>query len=354
MTAKKKLLYMMHFDWNWIKQRPQFIEEQLEDFYDVYVTCVRNYRINNHCNKDNMSVFYRIPFLARFPQLERYNYLRRKHFISKNIQGFNPDIIYITSPDYIEGIPLSYKGKIVYDCMDDMIAFAPLHRKENMLRFEKCLAERADAVIVSSEQLKSVLSKRYPGVKAKLNVIRNGFNGIIAQIEQRPQNQIYTFCYFGTMGSWFNFDYLVRSLDEIPDIQYLLIGPRIRATTVPKHDRIVYIPEVAHGELFERTKSADAFIMPFKINDIVLGVDPIKLYEYINFNKNILCVEYPEVKRFDPFVFFYHDYETFCNQIKEMKKLTNTKYSNEERLKFLLPNTWEERAKDIVSLFEAL
>jgi hypothetical protein len=42
--------------------------------------------------------------------------------------------LYISSPYFIERIPLSFKGKIVYDSMDDMIAFAPLNRKENMLQ----------------------------------------------------------------------------------------------------------------------------------------------------------------------------------------------------------------------------
>lgn len=65
MRGKKRILYAMDLDWSWIKQRPQFIEERLENKFDVYVTCIRNYRIRKYYSKDNMSVFYRIPFISR-------------------------------------------------------------------------------------------------------------------------------------------------------------------------------------------------------------------------------------------------------------------------------------------------
>lgn len=352
MRDKKKLLYVMHLDWSWIKQRPHFIEEYLEKDYSVFVVCIRSYRIRRYYNKNNMSVFYRIPVISRLPHLWKINQFRINHYIHKHIEMFNPNIIYVSSPGFIEGIPLSFKGKIIYDCIDDMVAFAQSYNKTNVLQFEQKLVERTDVVIVSSERLKLVLSKRYPDYSSKLHVIKNAFDGNIVRSEQQSKNKLYTFCYFGTIGHWFDFDVLVKSLADFPDIQYVLIGPIGVGTSIPKHDRIIHVPAVEHGELYERTKNADAFIMPFIIDDIVLAVDPVKLYEYINFNKNILCVEYPEVKRFEPFVFFYHDYESYSMQVREMKKLTKTKYSNEERLKFLSQNTWEERARAIASLLE--
>ena len=34
---RKKILYIMHVDWNWIKQRPHFIAEELTTWYDIKV-----------------------------------------------------------------------------------------------------------------------------------------------------------------------------------------------------------------------------------------------------------------------------------------------------------------------------
>ena len=47
-------------------------------------------------------------------------------------------------------------------------------------------------------------------------------------------------------------------------------------------------------------------MMPFILNELIESVDPVKLYEYINFEKNIICIKYDEILRFKDFVYFYN------------------------------------------------
>jgi len=348
---KKKILYVMHVDWNWIKQRPHFIEEHLEDEFDVVVLCPRNYRIKEYHDKQNIHVFYTIPFVRRFPVLWRIDHFRDRQFVRKYIDKEKPDIIYATHPRYGEYIPKSYEGKVLYDCMDDMLSF---NKKSGYVsrisKQETIMMDRADIVLATSENLKAILNNRYPNSIYKTHLIRNGYDGKIAEIKQFPTSPIFTFCYFGTISHWFNFDYILKSLIDFPNIQYKLIGPIEAGTNIPQHERIMYRPPVKHDELLEATRDTDAFIMPFQLNDLILSVDPVKLYEYINFGKNILCVEYPEIKRFENFVYFYKDYESYKSQVKELITCSSTKYSEEDRLVFLSDNTWEKRTKDIVTL----
>ena len=90
--------------------------------------------------------------------------------------------------------------------------------------------------------------------------------------------------------------------------------------------------------------------MPFLINEIIEAVDPVKLYEYINFNKNILCCRYNEIERFDKFVYFYNTYEEFNEMVKKISKESSIKYTNQERIEFLRENSWEVRGKTIQKL----
>ena len=181
-------------------------------------------------------------------------------------------------------------------------------------------------------------------------LVRNGYDGNIASVMPKRRAQRYTFCYFGTISHWFNFEYVLKSLNDFPDLQYLLIGPIEGGTSIPSHNRLIYMPPIKHEELTEATKEADAFIMPFELNELILSVDPVKLYEYINFGKDILCVKYSEIERFDPFVFFYDDYDSFHNQIGKMMDSSERKYSDEERLSFLEQNTWVHRVESIISI----
>lgn len=348
---QKRMLYLMHIDWNWIKQRPQYIEECLEDNYVVTVFCPRNYRLKEYNDKKNMRVFYSIPFIRRFRCLWKIDEFRKSRIVRRLIKGIKPEYIYSTHPEFGRMIPCSYGGVVIYDCMDDMLAFQS--KKSYVERAEKqenSMVERADIVLASSERLKSVLAQRYPDSSHKLELVRNGYGGEIVQVSQKSKEQKFTLCYFGTISHWFDFEFIMRSLDDFPDLMYKLIGPIETGTSIPKHERLIYIPPVKHEELEKETEMVDGFIMPFKINDLILSVDPVKLYEYINFGKDILCVEYPEIKRFESFVYFYNTYEEFYQQIEKMKMAQDRKYTNEERILFLSKNDWKHRAETIMTL----
>jgi len=84
---------------------------------------------------------------------------------------------------------------------------------------------------------------------------------------------------------------------------------------------------------------------PFEVNDIVRSVDPVKLYEYIWLGKPILCVRYPEIERFDPFVLFYRTQEEYKQQLEAVMAKEKIKYSNEQAACFLAENNWEKRAE---------
>lgn len=352
---KPKMLYLMHIDWNWIKQRPQYIEEEMERFCDVTIFCPRNYRLKEYSDKENIKVFYTIPFIRRYPRLAGIDELRIKLSVERIIKKIQPDYIYITAPSFSDCIPEWYDGCVVYDCMDNMIAFEKKQALvDKVAAQEYKMTTRADIVLTSSEKLRQTLIERYD----KLNndnvyLVRNGYNGKLEQnCSEQGKKQVYTLCYFGTISHWFNFDFILRSLEDVKDIEYLLIGPVESGTVIPKHERIKHLPPVKHDELYRATQSANAFLMPFEVNELILSVDPVKLYEYINFNKNILCVYYPEIERFSPFVHFYTDYETYTNQIRQMMNDNSVKYSDVDRRLFLEKNDWRERGNCIKAILE--
>ena len=134
------------------------------------------------------------------------------------------------------------------------------------------------------------------------------------------------------------------SLAENDEVEYHLYGPMERGIQVPVHDRIVYHGVVEHDELQHAANDMDALMMPFVINDIVCSVDPIKLYEYIYLNKNILCIHYPEIQRFEPFVMFYESRDDFFRRIRDLRRSNLMKYTQEQADEFLARNSWQQRA----------
>ncbi len=351
---KEKILYVSHIDWNWIKQRPQFIAEQLKKHFDVTVVYMfqngKRKSLQKRSHKgEKVFPLFSIPFAGRIGGL-----LRSLNKIFMTMQFFchmkrvSPEYIYLTYPLQLEFLPKSYNGKIIYDCMDNYIALGAEDKKEKITLLEKQLIERADYILVSSNNLIKLLVNRYgTQFEQKMNLVRNGYNGEILQIKDKSpyQKNIFTLSYIGTVGSWFNFDFVIKSLEDIPNLRYKIIGPL--DVQVPQSERIEYTGTIEHDKLFNAIRDTDCLVMPFVLNEIVEAVDPVKLYEYINYSMNVLCVKYNEVERFSPFVHFYTDYASYKEQIEIMIKDNTLVYENGLREKFLTENSWSARAKAI-------
>jgi teichuronic acid biosynthesis glycosyltransferase TuaH len=352
---KDKMIYVMNVDWNWIKQRPHFLAQGLAELFDIAVLYQYRYGRKGLQKREpgslNIKPIYVIPRIDRYKVLSKLNNWIKCRKISSLIKKNKPRYIFLTFPDQYRSIPKNYDGIVIYDCMDNHLAFIKnAQRRELLEKQELALLERANIVLASSDKLKSVLVNRY-GVKQqkKIQVVRNGYSGSILEHNQNIKKQSsekYTICYFGTISSWFNFNFIEKSLLDFKNIQYVLIGP-LDGVNVPKSDRIQYIGTVEHDRLFETTKNTDCFIMPFVVNEIIESVDPVKLYEYINFNKNIICVEYDEVMRFGEFVHFYSDYDSFKQQLQILMQEGQVKYSLDTRTSFLKTNSWRERVDQI-------
>lgn len=353
---KNELIYIMNVDWNWIKQRPHFIAELLNTQFNVHVMYQYRYGRAGLQKRENVMLdlnpIYVIPRGDRYNLLSQINAAIKRNAVKKEIKKASAKILYLTFPDQVDTIPNDYHGIVIYDCMDNHPAFIDDERKmKMMIRQEEKLIEKASLVLASSNHLIDILKDRYgDDIDKKVKLVRNGYNGDILDQKKtvsEKKNELYTFAYFGTISTWFDFDYILRSLEEYADIQYELFGP-LAGVQVPKHERIHYHGTVEHEKLLESIKDADCLIMPFIINEIIEAVDPVKLYEYINFNKNILTCRYDEIERFDPFVYFYTGYDEFINQIKNLKNRRGVKYSYSERETFLRENSWKCRVDIII------
>ena len=90
-----------------------------------------------------------------------------------------------------------------------------------------------------------------------------------------------------------------------------------------------------HNELQEICSGADAFIIPFKLNELIKGVDPVKLYEYLSFNANVISIYYRELEYFRPHIDFYNSTEEALNLIERLLK--STPINHKEKRKRIIP-----------------
>lgn len=120
-----KILFFMQVDWGWIKQRPHFIAEGLADCgWECDVAYIwqnkRNDLCENTTDKVELHPMHRLPcFGYRFPIINKLNDEIIKKKFHRIIRQVFPDVLWLTHPIQIAFVPSDFRGKIVYDCMDD-------------------------------------------------------------------------------------------------------------------------------------------------------------------------------------------------------------------------------------------
>lgn len=349
----------MNVDWNWIKQRPHFLAEHLQAYHELLIVNQFRYIKKGYQKRiysDNIFLMRVLPRIDRYKGLSQINIFLKKKIIKKILLKFQPEFLYLTCPGQYEWIPVNYEGKIIYDCMDDHLGLERNKtQRKKIYQNEEKICEKADLLIVSSRYLKEILCKRYGKyILQKANVIRNGYSEDIINCDKLKKTEKhgkkFVICYFGTISYWFDFELILKSLQDFDNIEYLLIGPLHKNMKVIQNKRIRYKGTVEHNMLVEYAFEADCFVMPFILSESIRAVDPVKLYEYISFNRNIICVRYGEVERFSDFAYLYNGYIEYKNILMKLIHNNNLKYTLDMKRNFLKNNTWKNRALEINKL----
>lgn len=365
---KEKLLYIMHVPWGWIKQRPHFLAESFNEYFDITVLYPETFRHNKKLLKNENHAFIEpfktLPF-QRFQNIYLYKVIS-DHFINRqiNLHIKNSKYIWITQPFFFNVIKKNICSSqiVIFDCMDDFMEFSPIKKNSKLSRSyfmaENDLINRADFIFASSKYLKEKLQFRYH-LNKEIYVINNALSNVLlsskniqVKINYPEKNGFVDFLYIGTISQWFNFKLVIKSLKHFKNIRFILIGPT--ETAIPKHKCIIYLGTKMHYELNSYMSKADALVMPFYVNDLIKSVNPVKLYEYIYSGKPIITCNYDEIDQFDKYVYRYDTEEEFINLIQKLLENKLAVKLRKDRISFLLKNTWQERTKEILEILQPI
>jgi len=279
---------------------------------------------------------------------------------SKYVWLTHPSLLRFVAPN------LTKDHIVIYDCMDDALEFPREANNralyENVVTAEKQLCARADVIFVTSEYLREKLVGRFNLTKPVM-VVNNGiqlYRGCESRLDDlQPEirSALSSTCvkltYIGTVAEWMDFDLIMESLRRFDNIEYLIFGHK--DVEIPAHERIRFFGPVKHDSVFPIMANSDALTMPFILNELVLSVNPVKVYEYIYSGKPSLVRRYAETEKFSDYVYLYSSTEEFCFILAElMKGGMQNKAASEECSEFIEKNTWEIRVREIMGKIAGL
>ena len=352
-----KVLYFSNVNWNWIKQRPHFLSYYISKYgIDVdYFSITPIFKQKKSCYKkinERLTIKdkYVLPFASKFRAIQILN----NSYIRLNLMK-DYDVIILTHPNQYMCIPNKYRNKIkiIYECMDNI----PFFYKDKMRRIimdkEEELCRKCDKIIVSSQYLKRKIVIDYVIQEDKIEVIENAVDYSIIKQEVRDLDICHpNLMYIGTIDDWIDIDTLNEFSANNLEYKIYLVGPIKKEIKQKLKYNVKLMDSIPHEMVKSYILKGDVMIIPFKTNELINGVDPVKMYEYLTFNKPVITSYWSELDKYcsNELVYFYNNYNEFNKKIKVAEKHRDTHIN----MDFITENNWETRIKRYVSILNSI
>lgn len=228
--------------------------------------------------------------------------------------------------------------KIIYDAMDDFPCFYSGISKISMMKFELMTISCANVITASS----TAIFKKIKNMGKFVLFIPNGLDPNLLPKKIPKKNNIKkVYGYIGTIGPWFDWEFIKKISKIRPNSQIRIIGPMlIELKSCP--DNVKFIPECSHENAIIEMSKLDVALIPFLRNDLTKSVDPIKYYEYKALGLPILSTPFGEMALRVSEKGVY-----ICESTSEITlaidKADQWKYEEDKLSKFIKDNSWSAR-----------
>jgi glycosyltransferase involved in cell wall biosynthesis len=205
-----------------------------------------------------------------------------------------------TTADYVGTLG---EDVAIYYCVDEWSMFRYLDREQTIVA-ERALLEKVDAVFAINNAL----------AEAKRAHNRNTFvspHGVDHALFSRaldpataeppdlagiPHPRI---GFYGTLRDWVDLDLIAHAARKRPDWHFILIGQQLDDVSAVKSlPNVHLLGQRGHHELPAYCKGFDVGMIPYRIDERMTFVNPLKLREYLSAGLPVVSTPVPEVTRY--------------------------------------------------------
>jgi len=333
----KEIIFISDLPFNWMVQRPQHLAKQfLKHGYKVYY-------------------FNRWAEEIQGPAREVENNL----FLFSNMNSISSlleeiPIVWVCNPKYVFEVGRFYPKIIVYDMLD-----VSSDELKDWKPYVAIMRQKADLIFCTSKRLyeENIIYHK------KVYLCPNGtdfehFNkSMKLQIERPwdlPKNNKKLVGYIGAIASWLDWELIDYLSNRNRDLNFVFVGPILRRfKPLVLRSNVYYLGYKKYDDLPNYLKFFDVCIIPFKINEITLGCNPVKMYEYLSAGKPVISVDIPEV---DPsIVYIAKNYEEFNMLLRKcISKKGNNEVEISRRVEYARRNSWDKRGEFVIGKIEEI
>ena len=294
--------------------------------------------------------FRRLPFV---PTLNRW---MGRVLVRRALRrlGFTRPLLWCVAPHMAPLAGQLGERFLVYYCIDDYASLPDIDSRE-IRRMDEALARTADQVFVSSPALLEPKQRLNPHTTysphgVDVDLFQQALDPALPLAEGARHLRHPIIGFFGLLEAWVDRDLLAYLARARPEWTFLLIGRiAVDVSDLRSLPNVVFPGPQPYETLPRWAKAFDAAIIPFRQNELVRNVNPLKLREYLATGKPVVSVWMPEVERFAECVGIARTHEEFLEQLDDALK-TDSEDKRAARRNAVAGMTWEARVDEVLGI----
>lgn len=234
--------------------------------------------------------------------------------------GFQQPINFVFNPAAAVVAGALGEKQILYYCVDEYTEFSGVS-SSSLAELEQQLLRQSDLVIVSAERLYQSKVKTNP----RTVLIRHGVDFdhfrkaldpetiVPEEIRNLPHPVI---GFFGLIADWVNLELMAEVAKRYPNGSMVLVGKATTDTSVLEQVPNVHLlGRKPYASLPAYCKGFDVALMPFRINELTLNANPLKVREYLAAGLPVVSTAIPEVEVLG-LCRIGHDHASFIREVE--------------------------------------
>ena len=304
-TSSDVLLCFSHLRWDFVTQRPQHLLRRFAAHRRVFMW------------EEPIPSDYPLPFLEHFhfpddnvtalrPRLPQgWSREQQEAGLAKLLDRFveccvpTPPVAWFYTPMMWGWARHLKVAAVVYDCMDELSAFA--HADPLLIQREAALLAAADVVFTGGRSLFEAKRERHGNVHAFPSSIEvehfavaRGGDGSPADQAAMPAPRL---GYYGVIDERLDLDLIDAVAAARPDWSIVMVGPvvKIDPATLPQRPNLHWLGGRGYAELPLYLSGWSAALMPFALNEATRFISPTKTPEYLAGGKPVVSTPIADV-----------------------------------------------------------
>jgi glycosyltransferase involved in cell wall biosynthesis len=230
-----------------------------------------------------------------------------------------PPLMWVFAPQCEPYIRDLSRRLTIYHCVDRWSAFADFDPK-TLDRNEADLCRRADVIFASAEDL----AERCRQYTSNVHYVPHGVDHahfaaalepgpIPEDIAEIPEPRI---GFFGLIHEWVDTDLIGRLADALPFSFVVLGTAKGDMSALTRRRNVFHLGRRPYTSLPDYCRGFAAAIVPFRMTDLTMSVNPIKLREYAAAGLPVVSSPLPEVQRCADIAVCAESFDDWVDQLR--------------------------------------